>query len=216
MSKKIKLGKTTFSSLEEASKSLNLKSSTGLKMAIKNGKTEYHGMPIQLVRSRKINDGIKFCPVHCETLNKTFKTITQAAKFAGVNDWTMSKKMTASGQFIDDKGNVYKRLKPMNSKNIYEDTGSTMKIKMPKNIKRKKVDEQMTLFNYKPEDKMEEMKPEMEVIEPETKIVMKSTTINEIDKEKIAKEVLKEKMKEILNTDNMEQLKTIIQVYEMM
>lgn len=210
MSIRIQLGNTKYFSLEEASKSLNLKSSSGLKNAIYAGKTEYHGLPLKVLRSIKKTDGVKYCPVYCETLKRKFKTITLAAQFAGVNDWTMSKKMTTSGQFIDDKGNVYRRLKPMNSKNTYENTGSTMKIKMPKNIKRNKVEEKMDLFDY--------MKEEPKVTEPvmEKAVSVKSTSVNEIDKETIAKEVLREKMKAMLDTENMQELKTILSVYEMM
>lgn len=210
MSIRIQLGNTKYFSLEEASKALNLKSSSGLKNAIYAGKTEYHGLPLKVLRSIKKTNSVKYCPVYCETLNRKFRTITLAAQFAGVNDWTMSKKMTTSGQFIDDKGNVYKRLKPMNSKNIYENTGSTLKREMPKNIKRNKVEDTLTLFDYKPvETKVEE--PVMKEVIP-----VKSTSINEIDKESIAKEVLREKMKSMLETENMKELKTILSVYEMM
>ena len=64
--------------------------------------------------------------------------------------------MTTSGQFIDDKGNVYKRLKPMNSKNIYENTGSTLKVKMPKYTRKHSIDEKqmiMDLSNNNPTSK---------------------------------------------------------------
>lgn len=59
------------------------------------------------------------CPVICETLNKKFNSIKEASKFAKVNGWTMGMKMEAKGQFVDKNGNVYKRLKPMNTKNVY-------------------------------------------------------------------------------------------------
>lgn len=67
------------------------------------------------------------CPVICETLNKKFKSINAAAKYAKVNDWTMSKKMETAGQFVDNDGNVYKRILPMNTKNVYTNTGDTLK-----------------------------------------------------------------------------------------
>lgn len=60
------------------------------------------------------------CPVICETTGKTYRTITNAAKAIGVNAWTMSVKMTSAGRFVDKEGNVYKRVKPMNSKNTYK------------------------------------------------------------------------------------------------
>lgn len=79
--------------------------------------------------------------VYCTTLNKWFKNIRKAARFAGVNDWTMSKKMEVSGGFIDSNGNEYIRQRPMDTKNTYEDTGKTVKKGMgrkKKNTRKKK------------------------------------------------------------------------------
>lgn len=84
------------------------------------------------------------CGVICETNNKVFKTITEAAKYAGCNDWTMSVKMTAKGQFVDSLGRVYKRLRPMESKNTY----TTVSDRMVKVVKRKKkADKQQTFLS---------------------------------------------------------------------
>jgi len=210
MSIRIQLGDKKYSSLADASKALNLKSSTGLKQAIYNNKTEYHGLPLKILRTIRKSDSVKYCPVYCENLHKKFKTITLAAQFAGVNDWTMSKKMTTSGQFIDDKGNVYKRLKPMNSKNIYENTGSTLKVKMPKYTRKHSIDEKqmiMDLSNNNPTSK------DIEFMNEPIKV---KTLENEIDKNKIAKEVLRDKMKNMIETENITELKTILSVYEMM
>lgn len=78
-------------------------------------------------RKRKVKTDKKHsCPVYCENSNKTFKTISDAAKYAKVNGWTMSLKMATAGQFVDKDGNVYKRLKPMNTKNTYNNTGDTL------------------------------------------------------------------------------------------
>lgn len=66
------------------------------------------------------------CRAWCPTLNKWFKSICAAARFAGVNDWTMSKKMEVSGSFVDSNGNKYFREHPMKTKNDYVDTGNTM------------------------------------------------------------------------------------------
>lgn len=84
----------------------------------------------QSVRNDKRN-----CPVICETLNKKFKTIKAAAKFAKVNGWTMGMKMEAKGQFIDKNGNVYKRLKPMNTKNVYTTNSDTLTKEIHRNTK---------------------------------------------------------------------------------
>lgn len=77
------------------------------------------------------------CPVICETLNKRFFSIKDAAKFAKVNNWTMSVKMETAGQFIDKEGNVYKRLKPMITKNAYKNTGAEILVDRPHYTKTK-------------------------------------------------------------------------------
>lgn len=68
----------------------------------------------------------RLCGVVCETTGKVFKSIRAASRYAKANDWTMSLKMTAMGQFTDREGRVYKRLQPMKSKNIY--TSSSDKV----------------------------------------------------------------------------------------
>lgn len=71
----------------------------------------------------------KSCPIYCETLNKTFKNIKEAAKFAKVSDYTLSTKTELSGRFIDKEGNVYTRLKPMEHRNknkTYPNTGEQL------------------------------------------------------------------------------------------
>ena len=68
-------------------------------------------------------------PIYCENLNKTFKTIRAAAKFAKTSTYTLSTKTEVSGRFIDKAGNVYTRLKPMKRKadKQYPNTGDTLK-----------------------------------------------------------------------------------------
>lgn len=77
-----------------------------------------------------MSKGIK---VYCKTIDKWFKNITTAARFAKANDWTMSKKMETAGSFIDKEGREYIRQKPMNTKNKYENTGKTIKRSNKKN-----------------------------------------------------------------------------------
>lgn len=77
--------------------------------------------------------------VYCKTLSKWFKSISAAAKFAGVDGWSMSKKMETAGSFIDDIGREYIREKPMRTKNKYENTGKTLKRKCDKRVRRKSV-----------------------------------------------------------------------------
>lgn len=69
-------------------------------------------------------------PIYCENLNKTFKTIRAAAKFAKTSTYTLSTKTEISGRFVDKAGNVYTRLKPMNRKSAtqYPNTGDTLKV----------------------------------------------------------------------------------------
>lgn len=64
--------------------------------------------------------------VLCKTTGITYDSIREAALVAGVDDWTMSKKMESAGSFIDKNNNEYVRLKPMKTKNIYENTGKTL------------------------------------------------------------------------------------------
>lgn len=85
------------------------------------------------------NTGVR---VYCKTLKKWFRSIKDADKFAKVNDWTMSKKMTTAGSFVDFDGNEYVRLEPMKSKNIYNNTGTTLKkiIKRHKKVKTEQIE----------------------------------------------------------------------------
>ena len=48
------------------------------------------------------------------------------SRVAGADSWTMSKKMTTAGGFIDKNGNEYVRFSPMVSKNTYENTGKKL------------------------------------------------------------------------------------------
>ena len=67
--------------------------------------------------------------VYCKTIDRWFPSIQSAAKFAGVNGWTMGMKMQSSGGFIDANGREYIRKTPMKSKNIYPDYGKRYKNK---------------------------------------------------------------------------------------
>lgn len=70
--------------------------------------------------------------VYCETLDIWFNTIKDAAKYAKVDAWSMSKKMDITGSFVDDEGNVYKRETPMKTRNIYNTTTNYTSIKRGK------------------------------------------------------------------------------------
>lgn len=79
--------------------------------------------------------------VYCKNLSKWFKSISAAASFAGVDGWSMSKKMETAGSFIDNKGNEYIREKPMRTKNRYQNTGKTLKRKCDKRVRRKPINQ---------------------------------------------------------------------------
>ena len=96
------------------------------------------GHDIEPVFPSQIKPIEKKVRVFCETTGIMYDSITEAAKVADVDNWTMGKKMEASGAFIDSKGNVYKRMTPMNTKNKYKDTGKGVKHKRvyaPRSIK---------------------------------------------------------------------------------
>lgn len=63
-----------------------------------------------------------------------FDTISDAAKFANANAWTMSLKMQVMGYFEDNKGNKYYRQTEMKTKNDY----TTNSPKTTKKIKKHK------------------------------------------------------------------------------
>ena len=148
MGKKIKIkvdNVHVFNSLMDACKFLKKNNVAGLANAVKCGNKTYDGhsieqLPCDTKKKRKI-DKKHSCPVICENLNVTFKTITEAANYAQVDGWTMSKKMQSSGKFIDKNGNVYVRLKPMRSKNVYADIGATIQKNVPFTHRRKKNDD---------------------------------------------------------------------------
>lgn len=60
------------------------------------------------------------------TKNIWFKSIKDAAAYAQVDGWTMSKKMETSGSFIDSNGDEYIRETPMKTKNKYKNTGKKL------------------------------------------------------------------------------------------
>ena len=68
--------------------------------------------------------------IRCENLNKSFKTIADAAKFANTSSYTISTKTETAGRFVDKAGNVYTRLKPMKQRTskVYPNTGEELQI----------------------------------------------------------------------------------------
>lgn len=87
------------------------------------------GHDIEPVFPSQIKPIEKKVKVYCETTGIMYDSIKEASKVADVDNWTMGKKMEASGAFIDSKGRVYKRMTPMNTKNKYKDTGKSVKHK---------------------------------------------------------------------------------------
>lgn len=121
-----------YNSCAEAEKALGIVPCS-LALRLRRGGRTFKGhtiepvMPSQIkLLPRKKREPINRIKVYSPTLNKTFPSIEGAAKVAQVDSWTMSKKMEASGGFIDKNGNEYIRLKPMKTKNTYSDTGKTL------------------------------------------------------------------------------------------
>lgn len=114
-----------YNSCLDAEKALGL-SHCSISHALKRGKTTAGGHKIERVYSPKNQKKVE---VYCESNGRTYDSIFEASQVAGVDSWTMSKKMETSGSFVDSYGRVYKRLQPMKTKNTYKDTGSEVKIK---------------------------------------------------------------------------------------
>ena len=102
--------------------------SSSVSDALRRGAKTVYGHKLEavypsMIKNKKPMKKNTNCKVLCKTTGVVFPTITEAARFAGVDDWTMSKKMEASGGFIDKENNEYIRLTPMKSKNTYVDDG---------------------------------------------------------------------------------------------
>lgn len=80
--------------------------------------------PSMIGKQHKSSKKVK---VICVTTGEIYDSITEAARAAKVDDWTMSKKMEAAGSLIDANGNEYKRLTPMKTKNVYKDNCKTVR-----------------------------------------------------------------------------------------
>ncbi len=71
----------------------------------------------------------KRCGVVCITNGKKFKSIKDAAKYAGIRSpWTMGVKMSVAGGFVDKEGREYHRENPMQTKNKYKNTGKELAV----------------------------------------------------------------------------------------
>lgn len=98
---------------------------------LRQGRKIYKGHTIEYVLPSQKNKykSTKAVRVLCVTTGVTYNKLGDAAKAAGADQWTMSKKMEASGGYIDANGNEYRRLTPMRTKNTYKDTGKKLKSK---------------------------------------------------------------------------------------
>lgn len=86
---------------------------------------EYDAAKKQFEKPVKVSR--KACKVFCETTGEVYPSIEAAAKAIGVSGWTLSMKMQVKGQFVDSNGNVYKRERPMDSKNVYSTKSAGIK-----------------------------------------------------------------------------------------
>ena len=126
-----------YNSCAEAERAIGLPPCV-ISKALRCGQKHCCGHDIEPVFPSQVKKIEKKCKVYCETTGIMYDSISEAAKVADVDNWTMGKKMEASGAFIDSKGNVYKRMTPMNTKNKYRDTGKRVKHKReyaPRSIK---------------------------------------------------------------------------------
>lgn len=183
----VKVENQVFNSIQAACEYLKLKHPAGLSHALNRGNTTYKGLAIERVnpiipdrvKKMKKNNRLE-CPVVCENLNLHFRNIKQAAAYAKVDGWTMSKKMTAAGQFKDKDGNIYKRLKPMKSKNVYENTGDTLKT--------------TRAFAHRTVNKPVSNQP-IQVLETKSEEILRpAQPVLNVDKIQLAKDILKEKV----------------------
>ena len=100
--------------------------------ALRRGADTVYGHKVEavypsMIKNKKPMKKNTNCKVLCKTTGVVYPTITEAAKFAGCDDWTMSKKMEAAGGFIDKNNNEYVRLTPMDTKNSYRNDGKSVK-----------------------------------------------------------------------------------------
>ena len=97
---------------------------------LRQGKKTYKGHSIEYVMpSQRKKTSHKKVQVVCINTGVVYDRLGDAALAAGADSWTMSKKMEASGGYIDANGNEYRRLTPMRTKNTYKDTGKKLKSK---------------------------------------------------------------------------------------
>lgn len=119
-----------YNSIADAERAFGLSENT-LARPLRQGKKTYKGHTIEYVlpsqRDKIKHKNTKTVKVLCVTTGVTYNKLGDAAKVAGADEWTMSKKMETSGGYIDKNGNEYVRLTPMVSKNVYKDTGKTLK-----------------------------------------------------------------------------------------
>lgn len=96
------------------------------------------------INLQKKKKDLSYCKVKCIEDNIIYSSIAAAARSCNVNDWTMSVKMQAAGKFEKD-GKTYIRLSPMKSKNVYNNTGTTIQTDYAGRLRtRKKKEESIT------------------------------------------------------------------------
>ena len=118
-----------YNSIADAERALGLSENT-LAKPLREGKKTYKGHTIEYVMpSQRKETSHKKVQVVCITTGVVYNRLGDAALAAGADAWTMSKKMEASGGYIDANGNEYRRLTPMRTKNTYKDTGKKLKAK---------------------------------------------------------------------------------------
>jgi len=132
----------------------------------------------------------KACKVICSD-GTVYNSIEQASKAAGVSGWTMGVKMETAGSFVDKNGNSYTRERPMETKNVYRNTGNYMK--KPRQVK------STTVYT----------KPIVENIQPITETPAANNT-NAAD----AKQVLKEQSIKFIQQNDYNTAKVLLDIID--
>ncbi len=119
-----------YNSITDAEKLCGFSANT-LAKPLRQGIKIYKGHTIEYVlpsqKDRRKPKAGKPVKVLCVTTGVVYNKLGDAAKVAGADAWTMSKKMETAGGYIDKNGDEYIRLTPMVTKNDYKNTGKTLK-----------------------------------------------------------------------------------------
>lgn len=138
---RVRIGMKCYESMRDAARAFGCSYLAMLKRFKSEGQVKNNILSLdsfELRHTAKANKcGKVGCPVRCITTGKEYSCISKAAKAIGVNSWTMGLKMEKAGKFIDNNGNEYIRLVPMQTNRDYPDTpANIVKERNVKSIKK--------------------------------------------------------------------------------